>query len=129
MPAQIRSAYPRFPDALTPRDLERHFTLSDSERQLADAHARGAVPLLTFLVLLKGIQYLAYFPEVTSVPDRVVVEKDQGCLQFDPLFWARANSTRFQVEIASSSRSAATRCGRWQLQPIRFRTCQTPLSV
>lgn len=73
MPAQIRSAYPRFPDALTPRDLERHFTLSDMDRQLADAHARGGVQFLTFLVLLKGIQYLAYFPEVTTVPDRVVL--------------------------------------------------------
>jgi len=73
MPAQIRSAYPRFPDALTPRDLERHFTLSDADRQLADAHARGGVQFLTFIVLLKGIQYLAYFPEVTTVPDRVVL--------------------------------------------------------
>ncbi len=73
MPAKIRSAYPSFPDDISFRDLERHFTLNDTDRQLADDTTRGGAPLLTFLVLLKGFQYLAYFPEVTAVPDRIVL--------------------------------------------------------
>src|SRR5574337_64563 len=72
MPSQIRSAYPRFPETFTSLDLQRHYTLSNDERQFALVNTRGGTPLLAFVVLLKTCQYLGYFPALADVPERVV---------------------------------------------------------
>ena len=85
MPAQIRSAYPRFPDALTPRDLERHFTLSDADRQLA-----AGVALALFLEFLNNtIKSVEDVTEHLGLPTLAIVpslgKKEQPQLQsLDP---------------------------------------------
>lgn len=72
MPAQIRSDYPRFPDTFTTLDLQRYYTLSATEHQLALANIRGGPPLLAFVVLLKTCQHLGYFPGLAEVPTPIV---------------------------------------------------------
>ncbi len=72
MPAQIRSAYPVFPETFTPSELQRYYTLSDNDRQLIQANARGGPQVLAFAALLKTCQQLGYFPALEDMPEKIV---------------------------------------------------------
>jgi len=74
-----RTAYPRFKRVITAKELHACFTPTSEEIQFAHACARGPISVLSFLVLLKSVQYLHYFPSPKDVPS-AVVEHVRSCL-------------------------------------------------
>lgn len=67
-----RTAYPRFPEVLAPRELESCYTPLPEELEWARRSTRGERPRLGLLVLLKVFQQLHYFPVLGSIPDAIV---------------------------------------------------------
>ena len=71
MAAIERTAYPRFPPALTASELQTLYAPTEEERAFVAAHARGPVPLLTLMTLLKCHQHLGYLPALADVPTQI----------------------------------------------------------
>ena len=71
MAAIERSAYPRFPPALTASELQMLYAPTEEERAFVAAHARGPAPLLTLMTLLKCHQHLGYLPALADVPTQI----------------------------------------------------------
>lgn len=67
-----RTAYPRFPRALTLRDLQESFTPRPDELLWLPTVARGSENSLALMVQLKCFQYLRYFPDVEAIPEGIV---------------------------------------------------------
>ncbi len=67
-----RTAYPRFPEVLAPRDLKACYTPLHDELEWARRSTRGERPRLGLLVLLKVFQQLHYFPVLGVIPDAIV---------------------------------------------------------
>ncbi|MGY6258826.1 Tn3 family transposase [Paraburkholderia caledonica] len=67
-----RTAYPRFPEVLAPRELQACYTPLPDELEWARRSTRGERPRLGLLVLLKVFQQLHYFPPLDSIPAAVV---------------------------------------------------------
>ncbi|MBK1724923.1 hypothetical protein CKO23_22420 [Thiocystis violacea] len=67
-----RTAYPRFPHALSDQELDARFGPTDEETVLTVEASLGASARLTFLVLLKTRQQLGYFPVLDEVPESIV---------------------------------------------------------
>ncbi|WP_175994917.1 Tn3 family transposase [Burkholderia vietnamiensis] len=67
-----RTAYPRFPEVLAPRELEACYTPLPDELEWARRSTRGERPRLGLLVLLKVFQQLHYFPVLGVIPDAIV---------------------------------------------------------
>ncbi|WP_321908112.1 Tn3 family transposase [Burkholderia cepacia] len=67
-----RTAYPRFPEVLAPRELQACYTPLPDELEWARRSTRGERPRLGLLVLLKVFQQLHYFPILGDIPDAVV---------------------------------------------------------
>lgn len=67
-----RTAYPRFPDVLAPRELEVSYTPLPDELEWARRSTRGERPRLGLLVLLKVFQQLHYFPSLDSIPTIII---------------------------------------------------------
>ncbi len=72
MTAIERTAYPRFKRTSNTKELTTVYTPTPQEIQLAQSQVRGAVPLLSFLVLLKAFQRLGYFPPLQDVPTAII---------------------------------------------------------
>ena len=68
MAAIERTAYPRFPPALTATELQTLYAPTEEERAFVAAHTRGPAQHLTLLVLLKCHQHLGYLPALADVP-------------------------------------------------------------
>ncbi len=68
-----RTAYPRFSQQLSNRELDARFgpTVEEAELVLRESHSDEA--RLTFLVMLKSLQQLGYFPLLDEVPEQVVM--------------------------------------------------------
>jgi hypothetical protein len=56
------TAYPRFKPELTQRELEDVYTPSDDDYKFVRRHARTEPARLYFVLLLKTVQKLGYFP-------------------------------------------------------------------
>ena len=56
-----RTAYPRLPHRLSDEELDAQYGLTDEEMALALEESLGTSARLTFLVMLKTRQQLAYF--------------------------------------------------------------------
>lgn len=67
-----RTAYPRFPEVLAPRELQACYTPLPDELEWARRSTRGERPRLGLLVLLKVFQQLHYFPPADTIPAAVV---------------------------------------------------------
>ncbi|MDR3409965.1 MAG: Tn3 family transposase [Formivibrio sp.] len=92
------TAYPRFKPELTQKELEDIYGLSDEDHALARRITRPPLPRLYFIILLKTVQRLGYFPMLADVPPAIVsfLSKSLG---------ARSVTLRaLQVEEKSQSR-------------------------
>lgn len=67
-----RTAYPRLKRILTVKELTEVYTPTQTEIQFGYTVARGEVPLLSLLLLLKTFQRLGYFPRLTDIPTAIV---------------------------------------------------------
>jgi len=67
-----RTAYPRFPEVLAPRELQACYTPLLDELEWARRSTRGERPRLGLLVLLKVFQQLHYFPSLDSIPATII---------------------------------------------------------
>lgn len=67
-----RTAYPRFPEVLAPRDMQACYTPLPDELEWARRSTRGERPRLGLLVLLKVFQQLHYFPPLDTIPAAIV---------------------------------------------------------
>ncbi|SDR61289.1 Tn3 family transposase [Paraburkholderia tuberum] len=67
-----RTAYPRFPEVLAPRELQTCYTPLPDELEWARRATRGERPRLGLLVLLKVFQQLHYFPPLDTISAGVV---------------------------------------------------------
>lgn len=79
MTAIDRTAYPRFKTNHSAKELAEIYSPTPAEIALARASARGAKPILSFLILLKSFQRLGYFPPLKEVP-RAVKNHLRVCL-------------------------------------------------
>ena len=67
-----RTAYPRFPRAVSPKELRESFMPGEDEMAWARAHTQSDRHLLALLVALKCYQRLGYFPPAAAIPAPVV---------------------------------------------------------
>ncbi len=66
------TAYPRFKSRLSPTELERFYTPTETERAYCDAATRSPNTRLGFMLLLKSYQRLGYFVSSEQVPTAVI---------------------------------------------------------
>ncbi|CAJ2881670.1 transposase [Burkholderia pseudomallei] len=67
-----RTAYPRFPEVLAPRELQACYTPLSDELEWARRSTPGERPRLGLLVLLKVFQQLHYFPPIDTISVAVI---------------------------------------------------------
>lgn len=89
-----RTAYPRFPEVLAPRELQACYTPLPDELEWARRSTRGGRPRLGLLVLLKVFQQLHYFPPLDAIP-AIVVEHIRAAADI-------GDATQFGYDAASS---------------------------
>jgi hypothetical protein len=63
-----RTAYPRFRREPSAAELQQLFTPREEEVEFARSPTRTDQNLFGFVVLLKSIQHLSYFPELAAIP-------------------------------------------------------------
>lgn len=66
------TAYPRFKSRLSQTELDRFYTLTDTERNFCDSTARSRSTRLGFVLLLKTYQCLGYFVTSNQVPNVII---------------------------------------------------------
>jgi len=66
------TAYPRFKSRLSQTELDRFYTLTDTERSFCDSTARSRSTRLGFVLLLKTYQCLGYFVTSNQVPNAII---------------------------------------------------------
>jgi hypothetical protein len=89
-----RTAYPRFPKAFSPEELQAFYTPDVEELEWVRRNARGQSSRLGLLVLLKVFQQMHYFPFVDAIPV-VVIEHIRASANIDAkaaLDYSRARS-------------------------------------
>ncbi|EMX0193121.1 Tn3 family transposase [Bacillus cereus] len=67
-----RTAYPRFKQNLTRKELKEIYTVTYEENQFAHKVARGTIPVFSLLVMLKSFQRLGYFPRPKDIPSVII---------------------------------------------------------
>lgn len=67
-----RTAYPRFKRNPTLKELRNIYSITPEENQFAHRVAKGAVPVLSLLIMLKSFQRLGYFPRPKDIPEGVI---------------------------------------------------------
>src|SRR5438067_6759777 len=68
MTAIERTAYPRFKQILSAKDLAEVYTPTPQERLVAHRSTKGRVAEVGFLILLKTYQRLGHFVPLSEVP-------------------------------------------------------------
>lgn len=71
MPSLKETAYPRLNHNVSTKELITIYTPTSSEVELAERLARGRVPQLGFLILLKTFQRLGHAMPLAEVPIRI----------------------------------------------------------
>jgi hypothetical protein len=66
------TAYPRFKSRLSQSELEKFYTLSDTELMFCNSMTRSASTCLGFVLLLKTYQRLGYFVIPKQVPNAII---------------------------------------------------------
>ncbi len=72
MPSVEETAYPRLKHNPSPTALETLYTPTTEEIALAQRTARGELPTLSFLVLLKTFQVVGYPVQIAQVPNAII---------------------------------------------------------
>lgn len=72
MPSIHDTAYPRLKSSFSQKELELHYTPTQTELSMALSSANGNSGRLSFLLLLKTFQRLGYFVMLSDVPERLV---------------------------------------------------------
>jgi len=72
MPTLQDTIYPRLKSVVTPQDLERVYTPTPEECELAAEVTQDRAAYLGFLIYLKTFQRLGYFVRLPAVPDCIV---------------------------------------------------------
>lgn len=72
MPTLQDTIYPRLTSVVASQDLERVYTPTEAECELAAEVTRDPVASLGFLISLKTFQRLGYFVPLPSVPDSII---------------------------------------------------------
>ncbi len=67
-----RTAYQRFKRNPTLKELRDVYSVTPEENQFAHRVAKGAVPVLSLLIMLKSFQRLGYFPRPKDIPSGVI---------------------------------------------------------
>ena len=67
-----RTAYPRFSQQLSDQELDARFGPTVEEAELVLRQNLSDEERLTFLIMLKSLQQLGYFPLLDEVPEQVV---------------------------------------------------------
>lgn len=67
-----RTAYPRFSQQLSDQELDDRFGPTTEEAAWVLRHSSSNEERLTFLVMLKSLQQLGYFPVLDEVPEQVL---------------------------------------------------------
>ncbi|MGC5328636.1 Tn3 family transposase [Brevibacillus sp. SYSU BS000544] len=67
-----RTAYPRFKRNPSSKELHEVYAPTSDEIQFAHSVARGTVPVLSLLVMMKSFQRLGYFPRPKDIPIIIV---------------------------------------------------------
>jgi TnpA family transposase len=83
MTAIERTAYPRFKEPLSRRELEDLYTLLPEEKTFVDLTARGSEQQLALAVLLKTFQSQGHFPALNEVP-AFIIQYIRTSLPFNP---------------------------------------------
>lgn len=73
-----RTAYPRFRHDPNARELQNLFTPTDDEISFGRSLVRSGEHLFAAVVLLKCLQYMGYFPELSEVP--ASIRESYSCL-------------------------------------------------
>ena len=96
MPSIQETAYPRIKSNLSQQELEEVYTPKTEELEWACRSARGTIPQLGLLVLLKISQRLGYFIPVTEVPIAIIehVAKKADITFPDKNEWAAYSQSR-----------------------------------
>lgn len=88
-----RTAYPRFKRNPTVKELRDIYSITQDENRFAHRVARGSVPVLSLLVLLKSFQRLGYFPRPKDIPV-AVINHVRSCLnlplEIEPNFQSKS---------------------------------------
>jgi len=88
-----RTAYPRFKRNPTVKELRNIYSVTPDENRFAHRVARGSVPVLSLLVLLKSFQRLGYFPRPKDIPV-AVINHVRSCLnlpsEIEPNFQSKS---------------------------------------
>jgi hypothetical protein len=71
MPSLQETAYPRLNHSVSAKELSAIYTPNAEEVALAERFARGKVPQIGFLILLKTVQRLGYAMPLAEVPNRI----------------------------------------------------------
>ena len=66
------TAYPRFKQELTSRDLRDIYTPTVEELKFAKRFTRRAPAKLYLIILLKSVQRLGYFPMLAEIPPVII---------------------------------------------------------
>src|SRR5579871_2382840 len=72
MTAIERTAYPRFKQILSSKDLAEVYTPTPQERFIAHRSTKGTIAELGFLILLKTYQRLGRFVPLSEVPSSII---------------------------------------------------------
>lgn len=72
MTSRERTAYPVFPQTITPEELAEFYTPTENELALVEQSAKGDRPRLALTVLLKSFQRLGYLPLIQHVPPVII---------------------------------------------------------
>ena len=79
-----RTAYPRFRHEPNARELQDLFTPTQEETDFARSLVRSrSEHFFASVLLLKSLQYLGYFPELSAIP-AAVVNQVRVCLRLPP---------------------------------------------
>ncbi len=73
MAAIERTAYPRFKQSLTQRELDEFYTPTEEEVTFVNQAATGRQQQLALLILLKSFQKLGYLPQLRQVPEQIQI--------------------------------------------------------
>ncbi len=66
-----RTAYPRFANHLSQRELRERYAVTDDEYRFISQMAKGSSGRLTLAIFLKTRQQLGYFPSLSEVPQTI----------------------------------------------------------
>nr|WP_321861877.1 DUF4158 domain-containing protein [Burkholderia cenocepacia] len=120
-----RTAYPRFPEVLAPRELQAGYTPLPDELEWARRSTCGERPRLGLPALLKVFQQLHYFPILGDIPDAIVNHVRAAADIGEPLDSATTPHLRPRCFVITRRCAPIWRCSR-TTAPTRMQSRREP---